>query len=69
MSGFWNEYWENIWVGWTPVIMVLFFIVGIKLGGWISESFTTPYLWFITKFLLSFILAGCVPFFSTLQKK
>ncbi len=69
MSGFWGEYYENIWVGWTPVIMVIFFVVGMKLGAWISTSFTTTYLWFITKFLLPFILAGCVPFFSTLQKK
>lgn len=69
MNGFWEEYWENVWVGWTPAIMVIFFIMGLKLGGWMSGYFTTTYLYVITKFLLPFILAGCVPFFSTMQKK
>lgn len=68
MSGFLDEYWENLWTGWTPVVMVIFFIMGIKLGGWMSGYFNTRIFWFTTRFLLPFMLAGCVPLFSTMKK-
>jgi len=68
MNGFFEECWENLWSGWTPIVVVIFFIVGIKIGGWISGYFNTRAIWFTTKFLLPFIFAACVPFFATLSK-
>lgn len=68
MGSFLEECWENLWSGWTPIVVVIFFIVGLKLGGWISGYFTTPYIWFIARVMLPFIFAACVPFFATMSK-
>lgn len=69
MGSFIDEYWESLWTGWTPVVVVIFFLVFLKLSGWFAGYFKTPPIWFIARFLTPFILALSVPFFSILAKR
>ena len=69
MGSFIDDFWESLWTGWTPIVTLLFFLLGLKLSSWMSEFFTTGLVWFITRFLVPFIIAACVPFFSMNSKR
>ncbi len=68
MGSFIEEYWESLWTGWTPVITVIFFLVGIKLSGWMAGYFNTGAVWFLTRFIVPFIIGLSVPFFAIMSK-
>ena len=66
--GFIEEYWESLWQGWTPIVTIIFFLVGLKLSGWMAGYFNTGLVWFIAKFLVPVIIGGCVPFFAMMSR-
>ena len=68
MGSFFDEYWDALWTGWTPIISVGFFLVGIKLGGWISGYFNTFAIRLFSRFLIPFIFGLSVPLFSIMSK-
>jgi len=68
MGSFIDEYWQTLWTGWTPVVVVGFFLMGVKLSNWIATYFNNPVIWFFVKFLLPFVLALSVPFWATYLK-
>jgi len=69
MGSFWEEYWESLWNGWTPIVTLIFLLIGFKLSSWMAGYFNTGLVWFITRFLVPFIIGGAVPFFALNSRK
>ncbi len=66
MEGFLQEYWDRVWYGWTPIVMVIFFLIGMKLGIWLSGYFIIKGISIFIKIILPISFSGLIPIFSML---
>lgn len=64
MGSFFNDMWESLWTGWTPIVTLLFFLVGVKLSAWMAGYFNTGLVWFLARFAVPVLMALAVPFFA-----
>lgn len=68
MSGFWEDVWNNIWTGWTPVLMAGLFILGLTMAKKFAELGVSNSTVFVAYLLGCTIIPLSLPVFVTMKK-
>lgn len=69
MGSFIDELWESIWTGWTPVLMVGLFFLGLTMAKKFA-SLGTGTLTIVLAYLLGCTLVPLsLPFFTMMRKR
>ncbi len=66
--GFKEELWENIWSGWTPVLMVILLIAGLTMAKKFASLGVSPMTVFFAYLLGCTLLPLSLPTFVTMKK-
>ena len=68
MSGFWEEVWNNICAGWTPVLMAGLLILGINMAKKFAELGVSNSTVAIAYLLGCTVIPLSLPVFVTMRK-
>lgn len=69
MGSFVEEVWENIWSGWTPVIMAVLFILGVSMAKKFASLGVSNSTVFLAYLLGATVVPLALPVFSTIKKR
>lgn len=68
MNGFIEEVWENIWRGWTPILMTGLLFLGFSMAKKFASLGVSPLTTFMAFFLGCTLVPLSLPIFVTLRK-
>lgn len=64
-----QEVWEQIWTGWTPIIMVGLFIAGMEMARRFASLDVSPLTTAIAFILGATLIPLSLPVFSVIKKR